>query len=408
MREMLKRKKIKDRLSTGYMIVIGLMVVSGILAIIGLTLLNSGLTDFVEGANTADSAVKICRIDINIAARNIREAALNDESQLANYKSKVEEKMAEVDEQLAILKKTGIVDDTSYQNYVNAIDEWSAEGYGILNYLEEGDYDTAKNKILNECVPALNELITLSNELDDQTDVSMQSSILKSQIIFFTVMAVIIVLVIIAVIISRKIGSIIVASIMEPLYEIEDVAAKLTEGNLHSHLEYHSEDEIGHLAHSLRKSIRILGSYVDDIAHAMGEFSEGNFAVQPTVEWKGDFVTILEAFMSFEKSMANTVKSIHNVASQVEGGSGQVADSSNELAQGASEQASITEELAAMIANVSEQVAFSAESAKDMIAKVSETEATVLTGNEKMQEMVESMNEINEASQEIRKIIDTI
>ena len=30
-------------------------------------------------------------------------------------------------------------------------------------------------------------------------------------------------------------------------------------------LDYRSEDEIGRLAHSMRKSIRILGSYVDDI-----------------------------------------------------------------------------------------------------------------------------------------------
>ena len=47
-------------------------------------------------------------------------------------------------------------------------------------------------------------------------------------------------------------------TILEPLQAVEAVAKELTEGNLHSTLEYRSEDEIGRLAHSMRKSIRIL------------------------------------------------------------------------------------------------------------------------------------------------------
>lgn len=89
---------------------------------------------------------------------------------------------------------------------------------------------------------------------------------------------------------------------MEPLHAIENVAKELTEGNLHSTLEYHSEDEIGRLAHSMRKSISILGSYVEDIDRVMKLFSEGNFDAQPEVEWKGDFIGILDSFMAFERA----------------------------------------------------------------------------------------------------------
>ena len=58
----------------------------------------------------------------------------------------------------------------------------------------------------------------------------------------------------------------------------------------------------------MRKSIRILGSYVDDIGRSMKMFAEGNFDVQPEVEWKGDFVGILNSFMLFEESMAETIR----------------------------------------------------------------------------------------------------
>ena len=119
------------------------------------------------------------------------------------------------------------------------------------------------------------------------------------------------------------------------------MAKDLTEGNLHSTLEYRSEDEIGRLAHSMRKSIRILGSYVDDIDRAMKLFAEGHFDVQPEVEWKGDFIGILHSFMGFEKSMAATIKGIQNVSGEVSGAADQVASSSNDLADGATNQAAV-------------------------------------------------------------------
>lgn len=106
----------------------------------------------------------------------------------------------------------------------------------------------------------------------------------------------------------------------------------------------------------MRKSIRILGSYVDDIGRAMKEFSEGNFDVKPEVEWKGDFVGILDSFMLFEKSMAETIKGIQNVSNEVSSAAGQVASSSNDLAEGATNQAAVVEELTATVEGVSEQV----------------------------------------------------
>ena len=153
---------------------------------------------------------------------------------------------------------------------------------------------------------------------------------------------------------TGKTGKRVLETILEPLRAVEDVAKELTEGNLHSTLEYRSEDEIGRLAHSMRKSIRILGSYVDDIGRAMQLFAEGNFDVQPEVEWKGDFVGILNSFMMFEKSIADTIKGIQNVSNEVSSAAEQVASSSNDLADGATNQAAVVEELTATVAGVSE------------------------------------------------------
>ena len=208
--------------------------------------------------------------------------------------------------------------------------------------------------------------------------------------------------------VSKRIGDTVIESVLKPLREIEAVAGELTNGNLHSQLDYHSDDEIGKLAHDLRKSIRILGSYVDDIDYTMKEFSAGNFAAKPKVEWKGDFVGIKDSFMTFENSMSDTVKGIQNSANEVSGGADQVASSAGNLAQGATDQAAVVEELTATLEGVAQQVSENADHAKEISGQVDELGNSIMHGNDQMQEMVKSMNEINESSQEIGKIIATI
>ena len=193
-------------------------------------------------------------------------------------------------------------------------------------------------------------------------------------------------------ILTKKTGKKVLDTILEPLRAVEDVAKELTEGNLHSTLDYRSEDEIGRLAHSMRKSIRILGSYVDDIDRAMKLFAEGNFDVKPEVEWKGDFVGILNSFMLFEESMAETIKGIQRVSDEVSSAAEQVASSSNELADGATNQAAVVEELTATVAGVAEQVEKNSQSAKQISSRVGNLGEAISESNSKMQEMVASMN----------------
>lgn len=405
----LKSMKIKQRLNYGYKIVIILMVVSGLMSMLGLSILDASLNDFVNGANRADTAVKICRIDVNIAARTIREMALNDDAgTYPAYKQKVEERLGQVDTELKAMKATGLIEEELYKRYTTALAEWENIGYGIMNKIEAGDKEGAAEQILTECTPALDEVVVIANEIDAATDALVQQSIKTSQFIFYSGVGIIILFIVIAIVMARKIGGEIVTSITEPLNEIEQAALELSKGNLHNDLEYRSEDEIGKLAHSLRKSMRTLGSYVQDISNSMQEFSKGNFAVKPETEWDGDFVAIYNSIIDFEKNMAATVENIRSVAEQVKNGSEQVAASASDLAEGATDQASITQELAATIESVSERVSQNAENAVEISEKVVGAGVAIEGTNQKMQEMVEAMTKINEESQKISKIIATI
>ena len=405
----LENMHLQERINYGYKKVIIMMLISGLVSIIVIGALFSNMLYYINNVTVADQAVKNCRKNVNAAARNIREMALdNDASAYDGYEQTVKKLLAEVDSELKKLEKTGVVPESDYKEYSAALSEWGNIGYTIMEEIKSGDKEKAVNEIFNNCTPALNKVVDVAIGLDEMTDeVSHRTA--RTTIIYAAAGIVcIIVCLSMAWIFAKRIGRRVLETILEPLHEVEAVAKELTEGNLHSTLEYHSDDEIGSLAHSMRKSIRILGSYVDDIGRAMKLFAEGNFDVKPEVEWKGDFVGILDSFMMFEKSIAETIKGIQGVSNGVSSSAGQVAASANALADGATNQAAVVEELTATVAGVSEQVDKNSQSAKEISAKVDELGNAIMESNGKMHEMVSSMNEINEASKEIDKIIATI
>lgn len=405
----LHQLNLHDKIKYIYATVIKFMILSGIVSIIGLSLLDIRFNSYVKGAQKANNAAKESIIDISSAARNIREMALNDDSSTyENYKNNVKTVLTDSQTQLDIIKNTNIIDDDLYNQYVKALNEWGSIGYDIINQIEKGDLASAKNKIHTVCTPALNNLMSIADKMEDETNKEAEQAILSSNVVAVIGGVAIVLFIVIASFISKKIGAKITEMIIEPLRDIDNVAKDLASGNLHSELTYHSDDELGALAHSLCKSIRTLSSYVDDIKRSMQEFSHGNFDVKPEVEWKGDFEEILDAFMSFEASMADLVKHLQRVADQVAEGSEQIASSSTELAEGATNQAASVEELTASLASVSERVAQNSQNAREISGKVNELGTQLNESNGKMGEMVTSMGEIEKASKEISKIIETI
>ena len=409
MKKKLEDMHLKERINYGYKKVIIMMLISGLFSIIVIGVLFANMYHYVENVAAADQAVKMCRVNVNAAARNIREMALNnDTSSYNDYELTVEKLLTDVDSQLQIIKKSGVVSEADYNEYASYLSQWGNIGYSIIENIKTGNKDKATEEILNKCTPALNKLVEKAISLGDITDKASNKAAITTFIFAAAGIVCIIVCLSIAWILAKRTSKKVLETIIAPLKSVENTADEMMKGNLHSTLDYKSDDELGRLAHSLRNSIAILGSYVDDIDRAMKLFAEGNFDVKPEVEWKGDFVGILNSFMLFEESMAETIKGIQRVSDEVSSAAEQVASSSNELADGATNQAAVVEELTATVAGVAEQVESNSQSAKQISSRVGNLGEAISESNSKMQEMVASMNDINEASNEIDKIIATI
>lgn len=404
----LESMKMQKKLNFGYAVVIGLMIFSGLVSIVGLSSLYYELQSY-RYAQKADTAVKICRINVNVAARNIIQMALDDdESTYSSYKETVEARLTELEPEVVMLNKTDVISDELSSRYAEALNEWRPMGYQIMDLVQEGKKEEAVTKIFTESAAALDNLVAISQQIDEEIAAEKQRVVWLSQIVAVVGCISIVVFIITASMMAARIGKRIVTSILTPLQELESFAGELSAGNLHFELKHQSDDEFGSMADHLRTAVGILSSYVDDISNTMQEFSDGNFDVRPSVEWEGDFKGIQDSLMQFEKSMSETVKGIQRVADRVSYDSQQVALSSEGLAQGAAEQTAITGDLSSTLTSVSEQVSKNADNADAISKKVDVLGQEIINSNQKMQEMVDSMGEINQASAEIGKIIATI
>ena len=110
MKKNLENLHLKERINYGYRKVIIMMLVSGLFSIVVIGMLFANTMHYVQNVTVADRAVKICRINVNSSARNIREMALNpDTSSYDGYEQGVKTLLEEVDAKLKIIKKSGAV-----------------------------------------------------------------------------------------------------------------------------------------------------------------------------------------------------------------------------------------------------------------------------------------------------------
>ena len=105
MKKNLENLHLKERINYGYRKVIIMMLISGLVSIIVIGALFSNMLYYINNVTVADQAVKNCRKNVNAAARNIREMALdNDASAYDGYEQTVKKLLAEVDSELKKLE----------------------------------------------------------------------------------------------------------------------------------------------------------------------------------------------------------------------------------------------------------------------------------------------------------------
>lgn len=409
---MLKNMKIKKSLILGFGITI---VVSLLIIISTLGLLfnqKNAYTSVIETEMRANELITSIRLDATVAARCVRDMALNpdDRSGNAELESDINSTLNGLDAKIKELREIYPLDDRDLDTLIQDLEVWAEQVPDIMDAIDGGRGEEAVRMILNSCSPHLNELTTYAGTLDDSLSEAKQTAIDQQERSSKISMLVIIVVMVIATAAVLMMATKLIRSIVEPTAQVHKALMGFSEGKLDIPVEFESKNELGDMCQALRTSQQVLGGVISDECRLLEEMAHGNFDVHTKDEsmYVGALYSVFQSIKTINQNLSDALAQIDLSAEQVAAGSDQVSTGAQALAQGSTEQASAVEELSATISEISTDSENNAKNSEKAMEHAKSAGSQVEESAKYMEEMVEAMDEISGASQEIGKIIATI
>lgn len=152
----------------------------------------------------------------------------------------------------------------------------------------------------------------------------------------------------------------------------------------------------------------IISNPVKKLSKAAESIADGDLNIEMNIQTKDEVGALAASFRKMADNLNDVMSNIASASEQVASGSKQVSDSSMALSQGATEQASSIEELTASLEEISAQTKQNADSANQANHLAEDVKTNASQGNERMKNMLKAMDEINDSSSNISKIIKVI
>ena len=199
--------------------------------------------------------------------------------------------------------------------------------------------------------------------------------------------------------------------LLKPVLRVEESMKKMSKGDFEFELDIVMDDtEVGQMASALKEMRDRTNLIIDDIRYLTEKMAEGNLAVKSKYEsgYIGVYLPILKSMNALRERQGGAIFSINSAANKVEEESKQLSYGAQSSAEGVAEQVHSIESLFKVIADMTKGIEISAEKISNASDMARENGTAVNVGNEKMEELLAAMKEINDKSKEIFNIIKTI
>ena len=197
--------------------------------------------------------------------------------------------------------------------------------------------------------------------------------------------------------------------LLAPIQKVSDQMVVLAGGEFHVALDMKEDDsEVGRMVASISFMKRNLLNMIEEITQTLEKMGKGNYRFEIQQEYVGEFVTIKNSFEQIGKKMRETLKTIRIVSEQINDGSEQLACAAQDLAENCTVQAGQVSELMNAFDAMTKSMEGNAHEAEESAQMASAAGVTLTKGNEKLQELKDSIQEIGRCSQQIGSIIETI
>lgn len=194
----------------------------------------------------------------------------------------------------------------------------------------------------------------------------------------------------------------------KPMAGIAENARRAAEGDLDVKFAYTGNDEIGQVCRTIENNNRVMHGYIIDISKRLDGLAKGKFDMDSDVAYVGGYASIKKSLEDFAASLKSVFSGIDGASAAVSGGAGGVASSANKLAEDASRQTELISDIVVGMNAVSEKIRSNVDKTDDARSVAVRTADTVKNSSEQMKQLLDAMNDISKAAEEIQAIIGTI
>ena len=207
------------------------------------------------------------------------------------------------------------------------------------------------------------------------------------------------------------IALLLVRRLTRPIKALNTAASRIADGELNVTVDCSSNDDIGVLAGSFRKTaekLRDYVGYIDELSGVLNKIAGGNLDISLSLDYQGEFAKLKNSLENISESLNSTLSELDVAADQVAAGADQVSSGAQSLASGSTQQTDSIQTLVDTIGEISEQIKANADEAGHASQSMNEIGREANLSNERMNNMLDAMHDISKNTEEISAIMKTI
>ena len=248
---MFKNMKIRKSLILGFGITSIISIAIIVVTLFQMSGQRNSYTRIINYEIRANQLVTECRMNANIAARNVRDMALDPTDPAnAQLEQRANEVLDTVDDILEELN-TLYPGDSSIKSYIEAVRDWEAEIPDILQAIDSNNQAQAISLIKNSCTPKLNAMVSLATQIGDGMNKYQQESVDTQHWVSTITIIVTIVVLVLAVIFTFWTAFKIIHSITVPVEQVRNALSAFKEGKFDVPADYEGRNELGEMCEAL-------------------------------------------------------------------------------------------------------------------------------------------------------------
>ncbi len=192
------------------------------------------------------------------------------------------------------------------------------------------------------------------------------------------------------------------------MQSMEEVMTKLAQGHFNERINLTLKGSFKNLADNMNRSLDELQGAITEINQVTNALAQGDLTAQSTTTLGGDLETLRQAVNGAVQALAVTIQDIQQATQQVAQASNEVDSGTQSLNDRTQQQAASLEETAASMEQMTSSVQQSAENAGEASELALALKTKAENGSKVMQQTIDAMFGIREASEKINDIVGLI